>query len=50
MDFTEKIRELRARIPKQIELIQTEEATKHAFVMLGLFFRLHRLVFIKEIL
>jgi hypothetical protein len=33
MDFIDKVRELSARIPKQIELIQTEEATKHAFVM-----------------
>lgn len=33
MDFIDKIRELSARIPKQIELIQTEEAAKHALVM-----------------
>lgn len=33
MDFIDKIRELSARIPKQVELIQTEEATKHALVM-----------------
>ncbi len=33
MDFIDKIRELGARIPKQLELIQTEEATKHALVM-----------------
>ncbi|MEZ4863243.1 MAG: type I restriction endonuclease [Caldilineaceae bacterium] len=33
MDFIDKIRELSSRIPKQIELIQTEEATKHALVM-----------------
>jgi hypothetical protein len=28
MDFIDKIRELSARIPKQLEHIQTEEATK----------------------
>lgn len=33
MDFIDRIRELSARIPKQLELIQTEEATKHALVM-----------------
>jgi predicted type IV restriction endonuclease len=33
MDFIEKIRELSARIPKQLDNIQTEEATKHALVM-----------------
>ncbi len=33
MDFIDKIRELSARIPKQLEHIQTEEATKNAFVM-----------------
>lgn len=33
MDFIDKVSELSARIPKQIELIQTEEATKHALVM-----------------
>lgn len=33
MDFIDRIRELGARIPKQLELIQTEEATKHALVM-----------------
>jgi hypothetical protein len=33
MDFIDKIRELSARIPKQIEYIQTEEATKNALVM-----------------
>lgn len=33
MDFIDKIRELSARIPKQLELIQTEEAAKHALVM-----------------
>jgi predicted type IV restriction endonuclease len=33
MDFIDKIRELAARIPKQVALIQTEEATKNAFVM-----------------
>jgi predicted type IV restriction endonuclease len=33
MDFIDKIRELSARIPKQIDNIQTEEATKHALIM-----------------
>lgn len=33
MDFIDKIRELSARIPKQLEHIQTEEATKTALVM-----------------
>src|SRR6266511_2684219 len=33
MDFIDKIRELSARIPKQLEHIQTEEATKNALVM-----------------
>ena len=33
MDFIDKIRELSARIPKQLENIHTEEATKHALVM-----------------
>jgi len=33
MDFIDKIRELSARIPKQLDNIQTEEATKHALVM-----------------
>lgn len=33
MDFIEKIQEISQRIPKQIEHIQTEEATKSAFVM-----------------
>ncbi len=33
MDFIDKIRELSARIPKQVEFIQTEEATKNAFIM-----------------
>jgi len=33
MDFIDKIRELSARFPKQLENIQTEEATKHALVM-----------------
>lgn len=33
MDFIDRIRELSARIPKQLDLIQTEEATKHALVM-----------------
>lgn len=33
MDFIDKIRELSARIPKQLDSMQTEEATKHALVM-----------------
>jgi len=33
MDFIDAIRELSARIPKQLPHIQTEEATKNAFVM-----------------
>jgi hypothetical protein len=33
MDFIDRIRELSARIPKQLAHIQTEEAAKHAFVM-----------------
>ncbi len=33
MDFIEKVHELPARIPKQLDNIQTEEATKHALVM-----------------
>lgn len=33
MDLIDKIRELSARIPKQLEYIQTEEATKNAFIM-----------------
>jgi len=33
MDFIDKVRELSARIPKQLDNIQTEEATKHAILM-----------------
>jgi predicted type IV restriction endonuclease len=33
VDFIDKIRELSARIPKQLDLIQTEEATKNALIM-----------------
>lgn len=33
MDFIDKIRDLSARIPKQLEFIQTEEATKNALIM-----------------
>lgn len=33
MDLIDKIKELASRIPKQLEHIQTEEATKNAFVM-----------------
>ena len=33
MDFIDRIREISVRIPKQLEHIQTEEATKNALVM-----------------
>lgn len=33
MDLIDRIKELASRIPKQIEHIQTEEATKNAFIM-----------------
>lgn len=33
MDFSDRIRDLAARIPRQVEHIQTEEATKNAFIM-----------------
>lgn len=33
MDFIDKIREISARIPKQLDNMNTEEATKHALVM-----------------
>lgn len=33
MDLIDKLKELAARMPKQLEHIQTEEATKNAFVM-----------------
>ncbi|NJO06799.1 MAG: restriction endonuclease [Chloroflexaceae bacterium] len=33
MDFIDRIREISARIPKQLEHIQTEEATKHSLIM-----------------
>lgn len=33
MDFIDKIRDLAVRIPKQLEYIQTEEATKNALIM-----------------
>jgi predicted type IV restriction endonuclease len=33
LDFIDKLRELAARIPKQLEHIQTEEATKNALIM-----------------
>ncbi len=33
MDFIDRLRELSSRIPKQLEFIQTEEATKSALVM-----------------
>ena len=33
MDFIEEIRNLSTRIEKQKDVIQTEEATKNAFIM-----------------
>lgn len=33
MDFIDRISEISVRIPKQIEYIETEEATKNAFIM-----------------
>ncbi|WPD21731.1 MAG: type I restriction enzyme HsdR N-terminal domain-containing protein [Candidatus Electrothrix scaldis] len=33
MDLIDKIKELAARVPKQLEHIETEEATKNAFIM-----------------
>ncbi len=33
MDFIDKIRELAARVPKQLDYCTTEEATKNALVM-----------------
>ena len=33
MDLIDKLRELSARIPKQLDHIQTEEATKNALIM-----------------
>ncbi len=33
MDFIDQIRQMAARVPKQLEYVQTEEATKNAFVM-----------------
>ena len=33
MDFSDRIQELAVRIPKQCELVNTEEATKNAFVL-----------------
>ncbi len=33
MDFIDRIRDLSTRIPKQLEHIQTEEATKNALIM-----------------
>jgi predicted type IV restriction endonuclease len=33
MDLADRIRELAARIPKQLDFIQTEEATKNALIM-----------------
>ena len=33
MDFIDRIRELATRVPKQLDYIQTEEATKNALVM-----------------
>lgn len=33
MDFSDKIQELANRIPKQLDLVKTEEATKNSFIM-----------------
>jgi predicted type IV restriction endonuclease len=33
MDFIDRLRDIAARIPRQLEYIQTEEATKNAFIM-----------------
>ena len=33
MDLIDRIKDLTSRIPKQIDHIQTEEATKNAFVL-----------------
>ncbi len=33
MDFLNQVRDIATRIPKQIEHIQTEEATKTAFIL-----------------
>lgn len=33
MDFIDRLRELAARLPKQRDMIQTEEATKNALIM-----------------
>lgn len=33
MDLIDRMKEIAARIPKQLEYTQTEEATKNAFVM-----------------
>lgn len=33
MDLIDKVKDLASRIPKQLEYIQTEEATKNAFIM-----------------
>ena len=33
MDLIDRMKEIAARIPKQLEYTQTEEATKNAFIM-----------------
>jgi hypothetical protein len=33
MDFIDKIRDLAARVPRQLEFCTTEEATKNALIM-----------------
>ncbi len=33
MDLIDRVKELAGRIPNQIDIIQTEEATKNAFIM-----------------
>ena len=33
MDLIDRIKDIASRIPKQMEHIQTEEATKNAFIM-----------------
>jgi len=33
MDFIDQIRQIASRIPKQLEFIKTEEATKNALIM-----------------
>jgi len=33
MDLIDRVKEIATRIPKQMEHIETEEATKNAFIM-----------------